>query len=128
MLPEEQAENGRYLYELASAKFGWSIDKVKHVQAFHFKGGQGAKTGTGGHLPGEKVQGKIAEVRGLEPGQPAISPPRFADLAEVQLLVDTGRASAGREALSRFQRSWDGSPPALRPYIEDLEAAVATVR
>jgi len=81
MLPEERAANSRYFYELASAKFGWNIDKVRNVQAFHFKGGQGAKTGTGGHLPGEKVSGKIAEVRGLEPGQPAISPPRFHDLA-----------------------------------------------
>ena len=41
---------------------------------------QGAKTGTGGHLPGEKVQDKIAEVRGLEPGQSAISPATFIDL------------------------------------------------
>jgi glutamate synthase domain-containing protein 2 len=84
MLPEERAANGRYFYELASAKFGWSLDKVRNVQAFHFKGGQGAKTGTGGHLPGEKVAGKIAEVRGLEPGQPAISPPRFPDLASTE--------------------------------------------
>ena len=45
------------------------MDKVHAVQAFHFKGGQGAKTGTGGHLPGNKVQGKIAEVRGLEEGE-----------------------------------------------------------
>ncbi len=79
MLPEEQAANSRYFYELASARFGFSWDKVKRVQAFHFKGGQGAKTGTGGHLPGSKVQGKIAEVRGLEPGTPAISPARFPD-------------------------------------------------
>ncbi len=79
MLPEEQAANSRYFYELASGRFGWSLDKVKRVQAFHFKGGQGAKTGTGGHLPGEKVVGKIAEVRGLEPGTPAISPARFPD-------------------------------------------------
>ncbi|ANM30674.1 glutamate synthase [Acidobacteria bacterium Mor1] len=79
MLPEEQAENSRYFYELASGRFGWSLDKVKRCQAFHFKGGQGAKTGTGGHLPGEKVQGKIADVRGLEPGTPAISPPKFPD-------------------------------------------------
>ena len=49
------------------------------VQAFHFKCGQGAKTGTGGHLPGHKVQGKIAEVRELKEGEPAISPPRFPD-------------------------------------------------
>ncbi|MEE9434495.1 MAG: glutamate synthase-related protein [Sphingorhabdus sp.] len=80
MLAEEQAENSRYFYELASAKFGWKPELVEKVQAFHFKGGQGAKTGTGGHLPGEKVQGKIAEVRGLEPGQTAISPATFLDL------------------------------------------------
>ena len=79
MLPEEQAENRRYFYELASARFGFSFDKLNLVQAFHFKGGQGAKTGTGGHLPGEKVQGKIAEVRGLIVGQPAVSPARFPD-------------------------------------------------
>ncbi|MGC6486686.1 MAG: glutamate synthase-related protein [Planctomycetota bacterium] len=79
MLPEEQQANERYFYELASGRFGFSMDKVQRCQAFHFKGGQGAKTGTGGHLPGTKVQGKIAAVRGLEPGQAAISPPRFPD-------------------------------------------------
>lgn len=80
MLPEEQEANARYFYELASARFGWSLDAVKRCQAFHFKGGQGAKTGTGGHLPGEKVTEKIARVRGLEPGQDAVSPSRFEDL------------------------------------------------
>ncbi|MDA1264955.1 MAG: FMN-binding glutamate synthase family protein, partial [Planctomycetota bacterium] len=79
MLPEEQAENSRYFYELASARFGFGWEKLAKVQAFHFKGGQGAKTGTGGHLPGHKVQGKIAAVRGLEPGQSAVSPARFPD-------------------------------------------------
>jgi methylamine---glutamate N-methyltransferase subunit C len=83
MLPEEQEANSRYFYELASARFGWSLDKVAKCQAFHFKGGQGAKTGTGGHLPGEKVVGKIAEVRGLQPGEAAISPPTFPDLVTV---------------------------------------------
>ena len=83
MLPEEQAANSRYFYELASARFGFSWDKLDKVQAFHFKGGQGAKTGTGGHLPGNKVKGKIAEVRGLEEGTSAISPPRFPDWTEV---------------------------------------------
>jgi methylamine---glutamate N-methyltransferase subunit C len=79
MLPEEQAANSRYMYELASARFGYSMDKVKKCQAFHFKCGQGAKTGTGGHLPGNKVEGKIAEVRGLPEGESAISPARFPD-------------------------------------------------
>ncbi len=79
MLAEEQEACSRYLYELASARFGFAWEKIDRVQAFHFKGGQGAKTGTGGHLPGEKVVGKIAEVRGLEPGTPAVSPARFPD-------------------------------------------------
>ena len=79
MLAEEQAANSRYFYELASARFGFSWDKVTRCQAFHFKGGQGAKTGTGGHLPGIKVKGKIAEVRGLQPGQDAVSPATFPD-------------------------------------------------
>jgi glutamate synthase domain-containing protein 2/nitrite reductase/ring-hydroxylating ferredoxin subunit len=80
MLPEEQAANSRYVYEYATGKFGWDIDLVEDVQAFHFKAGQGAKTGTGGHLPGEKVQGRIADVRDLEPGTDAVSPARFPDL------------------------------------------------
>ena len=83
MLPAEQEACRRYFYELASARFGFSWDKLDKVQAFHFKGGQGAKTGTGGHLPGEKVKGEIAEVRGLEEGTPAVSPARFPDWTEV---------------------------------------------
>ncbi len=88
MLPEEQAANSRYFYELASARFGFSWDKVGKAQAFHFKGGQGAKTGTGGHLPGAKVKGKIAEVRDLEEGEPAISPARFPDWTELSQYRD----------------------------------------
>ena len=98
MLSEEQVENSRYFYELASAKFGWKPELVERVQAFHFKGGQGAKTGTGGHLPGEKVQDKIAEVRGLEPGQSAISPATFIDLhtpADFKKVADEVRERSG---------------------------------
>ncbi len=84
MLPEEQENNSRYFYELASAKFGFTWDKLKKVQAFHFKAGQGAKTGTGGHLPGHKVVGEIAQVRGLEEGMAAISPATFTDLKSVE--------------------------------------------
>ncbi len=83
MLPEEQEANTRYFYELASAEFGYKEELLKKVQAFHFKGGQGAKTGTGGHLPGNKNIGKISQVRGITEGQPAISPPTFRDLSSV---------------------------------------------
>jgi glutamate synthase domain-containing protein 2/nitrite reductase/ring-hydroxylating ferredoxin subunit len=83
MLAEEQSANHRYFYELASARFGFSWDKVLKAQAFHFKGGQAAKTGTGGHLPGSKVVGKIAVTRGLPEGQDAVSPARFPEWTEV---------------------------------------------
>ena len=112
MLPEERAANSRYFYELASAKFGWSIDKVRNVQAFHFKGGQGAKTGTGGHLPGEKVAGKIAEVRGLEPGQPAISPPRFPDL---------GSTEDFREVAQQVREATGGIPIGFKLSAQHIE-------
>ena len=79
MLSQENENNNRYFYELASAQFGFSWDKLDKVQAFHFKGGQGAKTGTGGHLPGNKVSKEIAEVRGLKEGETAISPATFPD-------------------------------------------------
>ena len=41
MLPEEQAANSRYFYELASAKFGWSLERAARCQAFHFQGRPG---------------------------------------------------------------------------------------
>jgi glutamate synthase domain-containing protein 2/CDGSH-type Zn-finger protein len=98
MLPEEQQSNSKYFYELASAKFGFDIEKLKNVQAFHFKGGQGAKTGTGGHLPGNKVHGKIAKVRNLHEGEDAVSPATFKDLVTVddfKKLADQVREVSG---------------------------------
>ncbi len=98
MLPEEQQSNSRYFYELASAKFGYKEELLANVQAFHFKGGQGAKTGTGGHLPGAKNVGKISTVRGIPEGEPAISPPTFDDLTtpeDFQRFADRVREVTG---------------------------------
>ena len=119
MLPEEQAANSRYFYELASARFGFSMDKVQQAQAFHFKGGQGAKTGTGGHLPGAKVKGKIAEVRGLDEGQSAISPTRFPDwesLDDYRAFADEVREATGGIPI--------GIKLSAQHIEQDLEAAL----
>ncbi|MDH3491411.1 MAG: glutamate synthase-related protein [Gammaproteobacteria bacterium] len=120
MLPDEQAANSRYFYELASARFGFAWDKVQKAQAFHFKGGQGAKTGTGGHLPGNKVKGKIAEVRGLPEGQPAISPARFPDWTELGQF---------RDFAAQVREKTGGIPVGFKlsaQHIEkDIDAALA---
>ena len=98
MLPEEQEANSRYFYEYASAGFGYKEELLKNVQAFHFKGGQGAKTGTGGHLPGSKNIGKIAQVREIPEGEPAISPPTFENLSrasDFKMFADRVREVTG---------------------------------
>jgi len=98
MLPEEQQANSRYFYELASAKFGYREALLEQVQAFHFKGGQGAKTGTGGHLPGSKNVGKISQVRGIPEGEDAVSPATFTDLhsvADFSYFADRVRERSG---------------------------------
>ncbi len=119
MLPSEQEANSRYFYELASARFGFSWDKLEKVQAFHFKGGQGAKTGTGGHLPGNKVKGKIAQVRNLEEGQTAISPARFPEWTKVSQI---------REFADEVRERTGGIPIGYKlsaQHIEeDLDAAL----
>ena len=126
MLPDEQANNSRYFYELASARFGFSWDKVMKAQAFHFKGGQGAKTGTGGHLPGKKVTAEIAAVRGLQAGQTAISPATFPDWHGVEdfkkftedVRINTGGIPVGfKIAASHIEADIDFALEAGADYI-----------
>ncbi len=119
MLPEVRAANSRYLYELASGRFGWDPGIAEDVQALHFKFGQAAKTGIGGHLPGEKVTGRIAEVRGLKPGTPAISPSRFPDWGhdELRQVADDVRARSGGIPI--------GAKLSAQHIEDDIDAALA---
>jgi len=84
MLAEEQQENSKYFYEYASGEFGYSDEILTKIQAFHFKGGQGAKTGIGGHLPASKNIGKISKTRKIPEGVDAISPATFRNLKSVE--------------------------------------------
>jgi len=115
MLAAEQVANSRYFYELASARFGFSWDKVERVQAFHFKGGQGAKTGTGGHLPGHKVSAEIARVRGLKAGEAAISPSRFPDWDSLDDI---------RTFAAQVRKRTDGIPIGYKLSAQHIEADI----
>ncbi len=88
------------MYELASARFGFSWEKLDGVQAFHFKGGQAAKTGTGGHLPDPKVTDEIASVRNIPVGEAASRLARYFD-AVTELMVVLARA-CGHDSLGGF--------------------------
>lgn len=115
MLPDEQSENSRYLYELASARFGYTPENVAKCQAFHFKGGQGAKTGTGGHLPGEKVDSVIASVRGIPVGTPAISPSTFPEMT---------RPDDFRELADEVREYTGGIPIGFKLSAQHIEADI----
>ncbi|GAA5220164.1 glutamate synthase-related protein [Membranihabitans marinus] len=115
MLPDEQANNSKYFYELASGQFGFSWDKVIKAQAFHFKGGQGAKTGTGGHLPGNKVTAEIAAVRGIKAGENAISPAAFPNLITVEDFKDFG---------NRVREKTGGIPIGFKIAASHIEADI----
>ncbi|MCC7076842.1 MAG: Rieske 2Fe-2S domain-containing protein [Acidimicrobiia bacterium] len=121
MLPAEQEASRRYLYELGSGEFGWDIEHVRKVQAFHLKFGQGAKTGTGGHLPGVKVRGRIAEIRHLPPGTDAISPATFTDAlataeGQLELIAQVREVSGGIPV---------GVKLSAQRIEDDLDAALA---
>ena len=62
---------------VSDMSFGALSEEAKTAMAL------GAKTGTGGHLPGNKNVGKISQVRGIPEGESAISPPTFKDLSSV---------------------------------------------
>jgi glutamate synthase domain-containing protein 2 len=58
------------------------------VRMFEIKLSQGAKPGKGGILPGGKVTGEIAGIRGIRPGKDAISPNRHPDIRNNGDLLD----------------------------------------
>lgn len=113
MLPEEKAASSRYLYELAPGRFGYRPELLEQVQAFHFKCGQAAKTGAGGHLPGIKTTARIAALRGVPVGEPVISPPAFTDLTTVD---DFRRFADGVREIS------GGIPVGFKMSAQHIEA------
>jgi glutamate synthase domain-containing protein 2/nitrite reductase/ring-hydroxylating ferredoxin subunit len=116
MLPEEQAAAKFYVFEMASGYFGWTEENIKKADAVEIKMGQSAKTGLGGVLPGSKVTGEIAQVRGLKPGQDAISPSRFPDIETAQQM---------RERIEWIRGVKPGIPVGIKFAAAKLEADLA---
>ncbi len=83
MLPDSRALASQYIFEMASGYFGWTEENIAQADAIEIKMGQSAKAGLGGLLPGSKVTGQIAQVRGLPEGTSAKSPSRFPDINSI---------------------------------------------
>jgi glutamate synthase (ferredoxin) len=73
--------------QVASGRFGVTIDYLGHAQEIQIKMAQGAKPGEGGHLPGKKVWPWVAKNRYSTPGVQLISPPPHHDIYSIEDLA-----------------------------------------
>ncbi|RII28711.1 MAG: glutamate synthase [Geobacter sp.] len=73
--------------QIASGRFGVSMEFLNSVDFLEIKVGQGAKPGEGGHLPGFKVTEKIAAARHATPGVALISPSNNHDIYSIEDLA-----------------------------------------
>ena len=72
------------IVQVASGRFGVSVDYLKRSCGIEIKIGQGAKPGIGGHLPGEKVFGEISKTRMIPEGTDALSPAPQHDIYSIE--------------------------------------------
>jgi len=73
--------------QIASGRFGVTMEFLNSVNILEIKVGQGAKPGEGGHLPGFKVTAKIAAARNATPGVSLISPSNNHDIYSIEDLA-----------------------------------------
>jgi glutamate synthase (NADPH/NADH) large chain len=70
--------------QVASGRFGVTIDYLTNADELQIKIVQGAKPGEGGELPGHKVDDVIARIRHSTPGVGLISPPPHHDIYSIE--------------------------------------------
>jgi glutamate synthase (NADPH) large chain len=70
--------------QVASGRFGVTIEYLVNADELQIKMAQGAKPGEGGQLPGHKVDPYIASVRLTTPGVGLISPPPHHDIYSIE--------------------------------------------
>ena len=86
-----------FIKQVASGRFGVTIEYLANARELQIKMAQGAKPGEGGQLPGLKVDHAIAKVRHSTPGVSLISPPPHHDIYSIedlaQLIFDLKNAN-----------------------------------
>jgi glutamate synthase domain-containing protein 2/formylmethanofuran dehydrogenase subunit C len=73
--------------QVASGRFGVTIEYLANSDELQIKMAQGAKPGEGGQLPGHKVDDYIGSIRHSTPGVGLISPPPHHDIYSIEDLA-----------------------------------------
>ena len=83
--PERFGDDRRSaIKQVASGRFGVTIDYLVNADELQIKMAQGAKPGEGGQLPGGKVDSYIGKIRHSTPGVGLISPPPHHDIYSIE--------------------------------------------
>ena len=101
--------------QVASGRFGVTINYLTHARDLQIKMAQGSKPGEGGQLPGHKVDEYIGWVRNSTPGVELISPPPHHDIYSI-------------EDLAQLIHDLKNSNPEARVHVKLVaEAGVGTI-
>ena len=73
--------------QVASGRFGVTIEYISSAKDLQIKLAQGAKPGEGGQLPAHKVNDLVARLRHAKPGTTLISPPPHHDIYSIEDLA-----------------------------------------
>ena len=84
---DRHSEKRSAIKQVASGRFGVTIDYLTSADEIQIKMAQGAKPGEGGQLPGEKVYPWIAKTRHSTPYVGLISPPPHHDIYSIEDLA-----------------------------------------
>ena len=80
-------EKNSAIKQVASGRFGVTIEYIRAAKDLQIKLAQGAKPGEGGQLPAHKVNEFVARLRHAKPGTTLISPPPHHDIYSIEDLA-----------------------------------------
>jgi glutamate synthase (NADPH/NADH) large chain/glutamate synthase (ferredoxin) len=84
-IPDPNGDRRRSaIKQVASGRFGVTINYLVNADELQIKMAQGAKPGEGGQLPGGKVDAYIGSIRHTTPGVGLISPPPHHDIYSIE--------------------------------------------
>ena len=80
-------ERNSAIKQVASGRFGVTVEYISSAKDLQIKLAQGAKPGEGGQLPAHKVDALVARLRHAKPGTTLISPPPHHDIYSIEDLA-----------------------------------------
>ncbi|MXY47372.1 MAG: glutamate synthase large subunit [Chloroflexi bacterium] len=114
--PDENGDSrNSAMKQVASGRFGVTINYLASARDLQIKMAQGSKPGEGGQLPGHKIDEYIGWVRNSTPGVELISPPPHHDIYSI-------------EDLAQLIHDLKNSNPGARVHVKLVaEAGVGTI-